>query len=71
MHRHLRVITSTSWHLTAGGLDGTRAERSLSRGRRAGAGKHSKAEVEVEFDPEGLRCRIEAPLVEKRLVPEY
>jgi hypothetical protein len=31
----------------------------------------TKAEVEVEFDPEGLRCRIEAPLVEKRLVPEY
>ena len=31
----------------------------------------TKAEVEVEFDPEGLRCRIEAPLVEKRFVPEY
>jgi two-component sensor histidine kinase len=31
----------------------------------------TKAEVEVQFDPEGLRCRIEAPLVEKRLVPEY
>jgi len=30
-----------------------------------------KADVEVKFDPEGLRCRIEAPLVEKRLVPEY
>ena len=29
------------------------------------------AEVEVEFDPEGLRCRIVAPLVERRLVPEY
>jgi len=31
----------------------------------------AKADVEVEFDPEGLRCRIEAPLVERRLVPEY
>jgi two-component sensor histidine kinase len=29
------------------------------------------AEVEVEFKAEGLRCRIEAPLVERRLVPEY
>ena len=31
----------------------------------------TNAEVEVEYDPEGLRCRIEAPLVEQRLVPEY
>lgn len=31
----------------------------------------TKAEVEVTFHPEGLRCRIEAPLVERRLVPEY
>jgi two-component sensor histidine kinase len=31
----------------------------------------ANAEVQVEFDPEGLRCRIEAPLVERRLVPEY
>jgi two-component sensor histidine kinase len=31
----------------------------------------AKAEVEVTFDPEGLRCQIEAPLVERRLVPEY
>jgi two-component sensor histidine kinase len=31
----------------------------------------AKAEIVVEFDPEGLRCRIEAPLVERRLVPEY
>jgi CheY-like chemotaxis protein len=30
------------------------------QGRRCGA-----------VDPEGLRCRIEAPLVETRLVPEY
>ena len=29
------------------------------------------AEVDVQFDPEGLRCWIEAPLVERRLVPEY
>jgi hypothetical protein len=31
----------------------------------------TNAEVEVQFDPEGLRCRIEAPLLDKRLVPEY
>jgi len=31
----------------------------------------ANAQVEVEFDHEGLRCRIEAPLVERRLVPEY
>ena len=29
------------------------------------------AEVEVEFERSGLWCRIEAPLVEQRLVPEY
>jgi two-component sensor histidine kinase len=29
------------------------------------------ADVEVEFAPRGLRCRIEAPLVETRFVPEY
>ncbi len=31
----------------------------------------AEAEVEVRYDPEGLSCRIEAPLVERRLVPEY
>ena len=31
----------------------------------------TKADVVVEFNDDGLRCRIEAPLVEKRLVPEY
>jgi two-component sensor histidine kinase len=31
----------------------------------------TKADVIVEFNTEGLWCRIEAPLVEKRLVPEY
>jgi len=31
----------------------------------------TKADVVVEFNNDGLRCRIEAPLVEKRLVPEY
>jgi two-component sensor histidine kinase len=30
-----------------------------------------KAEVEVHFAEDGLRCRIEAPLIEQRLVPEY
>ena len=30
-----------------------------------------KAEVEVQFAPDGLRCRIGAPLIEQRLVPEY
>jgi two-component sensor histidine kinase len=29
------------------------------------------AEVEVDFDRAGLRCRIDAPLIEQRLVPEY
>ncbi|HEX2135319.1 MAG TPA: HWE histidine kinase domain-containing protein [Microvirga sp.] len=29
------------------------------------------AEVDVRFEPDGLRCWIEAPLVERRLVPEY
>jgi len=31
----------------------------------------TKADVVVEFNDDGLRCCIEAPLVEKRLVPEY
>jgi two-component sensor histidine kinase len=31
----------------------------------------TKADVAVEFNDDGLRCRIEVPLVEKRLVPEY
>jgi hypothetical protein len=31
----------------------------------------TKADVVVEFNTGGLWCRIEAPLVEKRLVPEY
>jgi two-component sensor histidine kinase len=31
----------------------------------------TKADVVVEFNNDGLRCHIEAPLVEKRLVPEY
>ena len=30
-----------------------------------------KAEVEVRYDPEGLRFRMNAPLVERRLVPAY
>jgi two-component sensor histidine kinase len=30
-----------------------------------------KAEVEVAYEAEGLRCRIEAPLVERRFVPEH
>jgi two-component sensor histidine kinase len=30
-----------------------------------------EAEVDVQFGRDGLRCRIEAPLVEQRLVPEY
>jgi two-component sensor histidine kinase len=30
-----------------------------------------KAEVEVQYDPEGLRFRMDAPLVEQRLVPSY
>jgi two-component sensor histidine kinase len=30
-----------------------------------------KAEVEVQYDPEGLRFRMDAPLVEQRLVPAY
>jgi two-component sensor histidine kinase len=30
-----------------------------------------EAEVEVRFARDGLRCRIEAPLIEQRLVPEY
>ena len=30
-----------------------------------------EAEVEVQFAQDGLRCRIEAPLIEQRLVPEY
>jgi len=30
-----------------------------------------KAEVEVQYDPEGLRFRMDAPLVEQRLVPTY
>jgi two-component sensor histidine kinase len=30
-----------------------------------------EAEVEVRFAEDGLRCRIEAPLIEQRLVPEY
>ena len=29
-----------------------------------------EAEVEVQFAPD-LRCRIGAPLIEQRLVPEY
>ncbi len=29
------------------------------------------AEVEVRYDPEGLRFRMDAPLVEQRLVPAY
>jgi two-component sensor histidine kinase len=31
----------------------------------------AKADVEVHFEDDGLLCRIEAPLVEKRFVPEY
>ena len=31
----------------------------------------TKADVVVEFNNDGLRCHMEAPLVEKRLVPEY
>jgi two-component sensor histidine kinase len=31
----------------------------------------AEADVELRYDPEGLSCRIEAPLVERRLVPEY
>jgi len=31
----------------------------------------TKADVVVKFNDDGLRCRIEAPLVEQRLVPEY
>ena len=30
-----------------------------------------KAEVEVQYDPQGLRFRMDAPLVEQRLVPAY
>lgn len=30
-----------------------------------------KAEVEVQYDPEGLRLRMQAPLIEQRLVPTY
>jgi two-component sensor histidine kinase len=30
-----------------------------------------KAEVEVQYDPEGLQFRMDAPLVEQRLVPSY
>jgi two-component sensor histidine kinase len=30
-----------------------------------------KADVEVQYDPEGLRFRMDAPLVEQRLVPSY
>jgi two-component sensor histidine kinase len=30
-----------------------------------------KAEVEVQYDPQGLRFRMYAPLVEQRLVPAY
>jgi two-component sensor histidine kinase len=30
-----------------------------------------KAEVEVQYDPEGLRFRMQAPLIEERLVPAY
>jgi two-component sensor histidine kinase len=30
-----------------------------------------KAEVEVQYDPEGLRFRMQAPLIEQRLVPTY
>ena len=30
-----------------------------------------KAEVEVQYDPEGLRFAMDAPLVEQRLVPTY
>jgi two-component sensor histidine kinase len=29
----------------------------------------ASAEVEVTFDPEGVRCRIEAPLVERQPIP--
>lgn len=31
----------------------------------------SNAQVELDFDQAGLRCRIVAPMVERRLVPEY
>jgi two-component sensor histidine kinase len=30
-----------------------------------------KAEVEVQYNPEGLRFRMQAPLIEQRLVPTY
>jgi two-component sensor histidine kinase len=30
-----------------------------------------KAEVEVQYDPEGLRFAMDAPLIEQRLVPAY
>jgi two-component sensor histidine kinase len=30
-----------------------------------------KAEVEVQYDTQGLRFRMDAPLVEQRLVPAY
>jgi hypothetical protein len=30
-----------------------------------------KAEVEVQYDLEGLRFRMQAPLIEQRLVPTY
>jgi two-component sensor histidine kinase len=30
-----------------------------------------KAEVEVQYDPQGLRFRMQAPLIEQRLVPTY
>jgi len=29
------------------------------------------AEVTVNFAPQGLQCRIAAPLIERRFVPEY
>jgi hypothetical protein len=29
------------------------------------------AEVEVRYDKAGLRFRLDAPLIERRLVPEY
>jgi hypothetical protein len=31
----------------------------------------ANAEVQIAYDREGLAFRMEAPLVEQRLVPEY
>ena len=67
-----RRVFSLTWTESGGppveppshkGLGSTLLERVLTT--------QCRADVEVTFDPAGLRVRLSAPLVEERLVPHY